>query len=455
MSRLTGDINRLVDRTLHVTERPRNPHVTRTVSVYARHSADCKHKSKGGYFRNCNCPKWLYIYDGEKDAPRSAKTRSWEEAEKQAQIIRDSFDPVKLELAMLKAERDHEAVTLEKAVQTYYNDLRVSGTTESTINNYARVLGDVGRTGPRFQGGALPRWVIRFNNDQPESKKLRHLSDFTTDILLQWRATWPSEYKWNDYTSYQNWLAVKMFFKWCRAQGYIKDDPAKEMRQIKVQDGARTGVFSDEQMERIMTACEQYSDLADAPVEIQLRVKGFILAMRWGAMAIQDAILLRPENIDQEGVLRYRRVKLRGRGKPAEVQLPRFVVTHLKEMPMEAHSLPGYFFRTSESIAVDKNKWSKRLKAIFNIAHIGRIQTDIRNRSPHSHMFRDTFAVWCIMKDVPLQEISKMLGHTNTAITEESYLPWIETRKQKMFGRMKELFGDGPQVVPFKAKRQR
>lgn len=415
---------------------------TFTVSVYTRHSADCQHKSKGGDFRKCKCPKWLYIYDG-KDTARSAKTRSWEDAEQQAQVIRDANDPVKLELMSLKQERQKQLVTFDDAVQTYFGDLRSSGTSEVTINNYSQVIGDTSRRGHLFQGGALPRWITRYNSSPECWPKLRYLSDINTDILLKWRTAWPKEYKWGDYTSYQHWLAIRIFFKWCHDHGYLTENPAKRLRPLKVNQGSRTGIFTDQQIEKIMNACDQYADLADDSMENQLRTKAFVLVMRWGAMAMSDTINLRIDQIDDDAVLRYPRMKLHGRGRPAEVQLPEFVVKALYEMPLADGTIPGHYFRIS-TLHAERKKWESRLNYLFKIAHIGKVQTEVRLRAPHSHMFRDTFAVWCIMNDVPLHEISKMLGHTKTAITEKAYLPWVEKRKHKMHGRMKELYGDKP-----------
>jgi hypothetical protein len=67
---------------------------TQTVSVYTRHSADCSKKDESQW-RRCRCPKYLYLLRDGNDKTVSAKTRSWEKAEQQAQEIRESWDPVK------------------------------------------------------------------------------------------------------------------------------------------------------------------------------------------------------------------------------------------------------------------------------------------------------------------------------------------------------------------------
>lgn len=421
----------------------RNPH-TQTVEVYVRHSADCKSKTKGRFYRNCSCMKWLYIYQNGKKEERTAKTRSWEDADKQAQAIRDSWDPEKLELMQLRHERDRRLISFNDAVKNYFADLKVAGTSPNTIDNYARVLGDPEgtRKGPLWKGGSLPNWIAEYNRKHG-SMGIHNLSDLTQELLREYRGTWPKAHpRWNDYTTFQMWLSIKIFFKWCIKQKCIADNPVDGLSAIKMQSGSRTAPFTDVQMDKIISACEQYSELCGVTPEIGARTKGLILVMRHGGMALADAILLKPEYIDEEGVLKYRRVKLHGRGRSAEVPLPKWVVKYLQQMPMEENSYPGYFFRTAEHIRTDKAKWSHRLKSIFQIAGIASVQTELRKRSPHSHMFRDTFAVWCITHDIPLLEVSKMLGHTNTAVTEKAYLMWGEKRKDKMVSRMRGLFGE-------------
>src|SRR5258708_2522096 len=66
----------------------------KTVPVYTRHSSDCSKKGEPQW-RRCKCAKYFYLLRDGKNKTISAKTRSWEKAEQQAQEIRESWDPVK------------------------------------------------------------------------------------------------------------------------------------------------------------------------------------------------------------------------------------------------------------------------------------------------------------------------------------------------------------------------
>jgi integrase len=49
-----------------------------------------------------------------------------------------------------------------------------------------------------------------------------------------------------------------------------------------------------------------------------------------------------------------------------------------------------------------------------------------------SHRLRDTFAVDLLSKGVPMEEVSKLLGHDSVKTTEKSYARWAETRQDRL-----------------------
>ena len=97
----------------------------KTVTVFVRHSINCKDKHRGSAWRKCRCPKALLVYEGQGSGMNrriSAKTRSWEQAEKRAQELRDSWNPEKQELKRLRAQKERQQVPLEEAVALFLAD---------------------------------------------------------------------------------------------------------------------------------------------------------------------------------------------------------------------------------------------------------------------------------------------------------------------------------------------
>src|SRR5262249_31651567 len=99
----------------------------RTVKVQVRHAPDCKKRKKGVDWKRCKYPKILRVYEGGGSGSNkriALGTRSWDEAERKAQELRDSWDPVKQELARLKAAHEAKQVSIERAVELYIADMQ-------------------------------------------------------------------------------------------------------------------------------------------------------------------------------------------------------------------------------------------------------------------------------------------------------------------------------------------
>jgi len=49
-----------------------------------------------------------------------------------------------------------------------------------------------------------------------------------------------------------------------------------------------------------------------------------------------------------------------------------------------------------------------------------------------SHRLRDTFAVDLLVRGVPIQEVSKLLGHLSIKLTERHYAKWVKGRQDRL-----------------------
>ena len=58
------------------------------------------------------------------------------------------------------------------------------------------------------------------------------------------------------------------------------------------------------------------------------------------------------------------------------------------------------------------------------------------------HRLRDTFAVRLLTKGVPLEDVSKLLGHATIAVTEKYYAPWVASRKLRLERLLSETFAN-------------
>jgi integrase len=47
-------------------------------------------------------------------------------------------------------------------------------------------------------------------------------------------------------------------------------------------------------------------------------------------------------------------------------------------------------------------------------------------------MMRDTFAVEYLLAGMPLEEVSRLLGHSSVLVTQKHYAPWVLQRQQRL-----------------------
>ena len=363
---------------------------TRTATVYVRHSDDCKDAAQGPQHRKCNCRKWLLLYDGatKEQTKAAAKTRSWSEAENAANTWIDQFDPIKAELTELTAVKAAQAVKIEDAVAAYLKDM------------IAR-LGDNGTV--KRNRGLLEIKLNAWLAVQPNRPQL--ISEVTPTHLMDWRASWKFG---SDLTAAIGFDAVKTFFKFCVGQGWIALSPAANIKRPKIKRGNRTATFSDEQYAAILAAAHGNQ-----------RLETFLELLRWSGMAIIDGVLFDRKMLGDDGVLRFARRKS---GSLSTVKLPDHVVALLRSV--QGGSQP--FLRTDILLNNATHEWRRELQSLFTKAGILKVQTEVGSRRPHPHMLRDTCAVWFLRNGVGIHSVSKLLGHSNVAITSKHYAPWVK-----------------------------
>jgi integrase len=369
----------------------------------------------------------LLVYETSRGTNRyiSAKTRSWARAEKLAQEWLDSFDPEKQELKRLRADKERKQVRIEEAVALYCADMIARLGDNGTVAMARSLLGHVDpETKAVISNGHLFDWL---------DKVLPHptyISEITTAMLTQWRASWKFG---SDLTAANRWGMVKGFFNFCEAQGWVDDSPARKLKPIRVEKGNHTAIFTDEQYTEILDSVALYEpeNVPEATRKAwQQRLTTFVELLRWSGMALIDAVQYRPEMIDADGVLRYHRQKT---GELATVPLPANVVALLRDVLLERDSVgPEQPFRTTGCAKAnsDTRKWHHRLKTLFKLAGITAVKTARGTRKAHPHMLRDTFAVWHLRHGAKLHTVAKMLGHSKTTTTEQSYLPWVKELEQ-------------------------
>jgi integrase/recombinase XerD len=358
------------------------------VHIYARHSPKCPHK-KDPQYKRCRCPRWVtYTYQGTQHR-ESAKARSFEQAQVYARDVEERY----ARIAAGAKPRPTEAATVVSAVQAYLTDKRDQQVKPSTLRKRVQW----------FEKDLLA--FCRANG-------IHFLADLDLEALRRWRSTW----ELSPLTAQKKQEGIRQFFKFCEASGWVVENPAKALSKIKVTP-KQTGYFEDYEMEKILRAAEG---------TLQGKLHALILLMRWSGLAIRDACTLERERLNAQDQVFLYRAKT---GSPVRVLLPPQVAQELRDLGLLPN--PRYFFWSGngspETIAT---YWRNQMGKLFKKVKL--INLDGTLKRAHSHMFRDTFAVGCLLHGVSMHDLSLLLGHTSIKTTERHYAPFSQARSDLM-----------------------
>jgi integrase/recombinase XerD len=345
------------------------------LTLYRRHKKTCDHRNEGRDYRRCQCPIWVDGFLAGHELRQSLKMRNWQEASKKIQ---------EWEAQGCVAE-EQQPVTIEHACDEFLRDARARELREPTLYKY--------------------RLLFRRLKEFAAAEGFRYVIELNLDNVRAFRAGWPD----HNLAAMKKLERLRAFFRFCTDSNWIADNPAKKLKNPKITDSP-TLPFSREQMTRILAACHDYPDRANAP-----RVLALILLLRYSGLRIRDAVTLARERV-RDGKLFLYTAKT---GTAVWCPLPAIVTDAL-----DAIASKSYFFWTGESNPKScVGNWQRSLRRLFRMAGVP---------DGHAHRFRDTFAVELLLAGVPLERVSILLGHQSVKVTEKHYTPWVRARQEQL-----------------------
>lgn len=213
---------------------------------------------------------------------------------------------------------------------------------------------------------------------------------------------------------------LKNFLRFCYDNKWL--DRVPRLSSIKVEEAPTLPLSSREYEKLLKTIPASFPDAHKA-----VRVRGLVQTMRWSGLAIRDAVTLRRDEIihDKAKGL-YRIVTSRQKtGTHVSVPVPPDVAAEILAV---LNGNPVYVFWSTgngkEQSAV--TNWQHDLRQLFRDAGIKSAGNML------SHRLRDTFACDLLEKGVPLEEVSKLLGHESIKTTERHYAKWVKGRQDRL-----------------------
>ena len=187
---------------------------------------------------------------------------------------------------------------------------------------------------------------------------------------------------------------ISSFFSWLEEEDYILKSPMKRIHKIKTKTVVKN-VITDEGIERLRDSCTQIRDLAIIDLLYSTGIR------------VGELVNLNIDDIDLEG----RECIVYGKGdKERKVYFDAKAKVHLKEYIEGRQDKNEALFVTLDA-PHDRLKISGveiRLRQLGRRLELDRI---------HPHKFRRTMATRAIDKGMPIEQVQKILGHSQIDTT--------------------------------------
>jgi integrase len=154
------------------------------------------------------------------------------------------------------------------------------------------------------------------------------------------------------------------------------------------------------------------------------RTRAIIQLMRWSGLAVRDAsCLLSSELIFTDA--NYQVITARQKtGIDVSVPIPQDVAAEI--LAAADKGKPRLFWNSNGKAENFSRDRGREISAAFKKAKVATEGHMI------SHRLRDTFACHCLSNGVPMEEVSKLLGHTSIITTERHYSAWAVSRQARV-----------------------
>lgn len=361
---------------------------TPIITIFVRHSPGCKWAGDE-FHKGCNCRKHLRWSQGGKQFRKQAGTRSWAEAEDAKRRLEAHLSGKPI----TAAEARH---TIEQAIEVFKADKRNQGLTAGVLGKYVREL-------KRLEAHC-------------ERSGVFVVQGITRELLVGYAAAWPDLYpSTNTRQAVQSRL--RHFLRFCFDSRWL--DRVPKTSRIKVDEAPTLPLTAKEYAKLLRTVPVSFPDSTKVA-----RVRALVQVMRWSGLAIRDAVTLRRDEIIREKKLTRIVTNRQKTGTHVSVPIPPSVAA---EVIAVANGNPTYVFWTGNGLEQSAvTNWQHDLRKLFKDAGI----TSAGNML--SHRLRDTFAVDLLEKGVPIEEVSKLLGHESIKTTEKHYSKWVKGRQDRL-----------------------
>jgi len=332
--------------------------------------------------RKCQCPIWAQGTLRGQWMKKSLDLRNWEAAQK---LIRE-----------WESGAGHKTIPVKEACDRFLEDCKARHLRPPTIAKYNLLVKELKE---------------EFGN--------RTVAGITVDELRAYREGW----ELGAISAGKKLERLRSFFRFCMDSEWCGRNPAQGIK-APIAATLPTLPLTKDDFDKIVWACELFPANGIYRKGNRIRVRAFVLLLRYSGLRIRDAVLLTEDKLVGNKLLLYSAKT----GVPVHIPLPEEVV---KQLAWAYELSPGKYFFWSGAGEVKScvNDWQRTLSRLSELSGV----------RFHAHMLRDTFAVELLQKGVSLENVAVLLGNT-IKIAEKHYSPWVKSRQESLTAEIEKAW---------------
>lgn len=364
------------------------------VIIYKRHNETCDHKDDRTY-RRCDCKVWLQTNVSGVQKRWSAKTDSWDAAQRQARALE-----VRSENG---TPSPTAAKTVAQAVDLFLDNKRGENLAADSLYRHEHIT----------------KQLLEFCN----RRGILFIKDVTLDVLTSWRGEWTVKAPQARRSMQEK---LRNCFKFCFGSGMIATNPAAQMSVIKVKnDSDAVRVFEPKEYDQVIAATGKTTMTPESAA----RIKALMQLQRYSGLSLVDAVCLSKDELQRTGG----EFRVACDRQKTGTHVSNWIPTWLgQELLKVKNGNPEFFFWSGMTTPEDAPSYFQKLyRKVFKAAGV----------EGSSHNFRHTYAVELLKSGVDIRTVSKALGHKSLQVTERFYAKWNRAQQDKMDDTLRTALG--------------
>jgi integrase len=395
------------------------------LALYRRHRRECKaghledsrsseydERKKG--WKRCDCPVIASGSLAKKFRRQTTGQWEWEPARAAAvQWEAAGSWGAPLLVKTPKPTEPSNRITISEATEAFLDKIKSRGLASATHGKYTTFI----------------KQLRVFT----ESKGFVYLDRLGISDMDKFYASWPDGKR----AKARKLHKLTGFTQFCLRRKWIAEDIAADLEPPEGHSiPANKSPFSDEEVNRIIAACDQLGGpVAPGPGHREWTgedIKTFIYVMLYTGMRISDVA-----TFDTSLRLNGNHIFLRMHKTRKELYTwaPDWLVERLRER--EQQFGPRIFaLSKSHSLPVQTERWRLKLQKVFALA--GQF-----SEKPVPHRFRHTFVRILLERGVPVGDVAELVGDTERILIRY-YSKWIASRQARLSAILQEAFAEQP-----------